>query len=190
MKFEPVMGLEVHAELATRSKVFCGCATAFGAPPNTHTCPVCLGLPGVLPVLNERVLELALRAALALDCRILPRSTFDRKNYYYPDLPKNYQISQNYFPFAEEGRLEIEVDGDIRTVRIGNVHLEEDAGKNLHSEDTGLTDSSLVDYNRAGVPLLEIVSEPDMHSPAEVEAFIDAFLPLVEKNTARWKRGA
>ncbi len=172
MNYEPVMGLEVHAELATRSKVFCGCATGFGAPANTHTCPVCLGLPGVLPVLNERALELALRAALALDCRILSRSTFDRKNYYYPDLPKNYQISQNYFPFAEGGRLEIDVDGDIRAVRIDNVHMEEDAGKNLHSEDTGLADSSLVDYNRAGVPLLEIVSEPDMHSLAEVEAYM------------------
>lgn len=170
--YQPVIGLEVHAELATASKLFCGCSTTFGAPPNTQTCPVCLGLPGVLPVVNRKAVEYAIRLSLALNCRINRFNKFDRKNYYYPDLPKNYQISQNYLPLAEEGWVEITVKGETKKIGIGNIHLEEDAGKNLHTEDTGIKDASLVDYNRAGIPLLEIVSKPDMNSLEEVEEYM------------------
>ncbi len=173
MDYEPVIGLETHAELLTQSKLWCGCSTRFGEPPNTQTCPVCLGMPGVLPVLNGEAFELALRAALALGCTINRTTFFDRKNYYYPDLPKNYQISQNYANLGVDGTLEIAVDGETRRVGILNVHLEEDAGKNVHAEAPG-ADYSLVDLNRAGTPLLEVVSAPDMHGVQEADAYMQA----------------
>ncbi len=178
MDYEPVIGLETHAELLTESKLWCRCHTRFGEPPNTQTCPVCIGMPGVLPVLNERAVELALRAALALNCRISRPTYFDRKNYYYPDLPKNYQISQNYCNLGEEGHLNIAVGDSVRRVRILNVHLEEDAGKNIHVDHPG-SDYSLVDLNRAGTPLLEIVTAPDMHSVEEADSFMQALRRLL-----------
>ena len=178
MDWEAVVGLEVHAELATESKLFCGCATTFGAEPNTQTCPVCLGLPGALPVLNRQAVELALRAARVLGCRINRRTAFDRKNYYYPDLPKNYQISQNYAPLGVEGRIRLPLDGGTKDVRIHNVHLEEDAGKLIHPEDAPAA-ATLVDLNRAGTPLLEIVTAPDLRSVEEVEAFMRALRSLL-----------
>ena len=182
-KYQIIIGLEVHAELATATKVFCGCGTKFGADPNSQTCPVCLGMPGVLPVLNEKVVLSAIRIALALNCKINLYNKFDRKNYYYPDLPKNYQISQQYLPIAADGHLDIFVShdknsasdaitGEKKHIRINNIHIEEDAGKNLHAEDTGLQNMSLVDFNRAGVPLLEIVTYPDMRNLQEVEKFM------------------
>ncbi len=170
MPYETVIGIEVHAELDTRTKLFCGCSTAFGAPPNSQTCPVCLGMPGTLPVMNRQAFEFALRAAVALNCRIAPAAAFDRKNYYYPDLPKNYQISQSDRNLGEKGFLDILLDGRTTRVAIWNVHLEEDAGKLIHP-DTGER-ATLVDLNRAGRPLLEIVSAPDMRSSAEVNAFM------------------
>ncbi len=171
MKYEAVIGAEVHAELATETKLFCGCRTAFGASPNTQTCPVCLGMPGVLPVMNRKAFEFALKIALALNCRVDEVTSFDRKNYYYPDLPKNYQISQNHRNIGREGFLDIVVDGALKRVNIWNVHLEEDAGKLVHPE--GASDAgTLVDLNRTGTPLLEIVSAPDMRNAAEVESFM------------------
>src|SRR5262245_2965190 len=167
-----VIGLEVHVQLLTRTKLFCGCSTRFGLPPNSATCPVCIGLPGVLPVMNSRAFELALKAALALDCEIAPFTKWDRKNYYYPDLPKNYQISQYDLPFSRNGRLEIETAEGKKKIRIIRVHLEEDAGKMLHDEKGGGKDS-LVDLNRAGTPLLEIVSHPDLASPEEAKAYLE-----------------
>jgi aspartyl-tRNA(Asn)/glutamyl-tRNA(Gln) amidotransferase subunit B len=169
MEFETVIGLEVHAQLKTRSKIFCGCSTEFGRPPNSNTCPVCLGLPGVLPVLNRRVVEFAIKLALATDCRINHKNIFARKNYFYPDLPKGYQISQFDLPIAEHGRIEIEVEDRRRTIGITRIHMEEDAGKLIHDEREPL---SYVDLNRTGVPLLEIVSEPDLRSPAEAAAYL------------------
>ena len=162
MEFIPVIGLEVHAQLKTRTKIFCGCATAFGAPPNTHTCPVCLGMPGVLPVLNKKVVDYTIKMALATGCTVQPESRFARKNYFYPDLPKGYQISQYELPIATDGHLDIDIDG--RTLRIGitRIHMEEDAGKLIHDPDRPV---SRVDLNRTGVPLMEIVSEPDIRSP-------------------------
>ncbi len=177
--FETVIGFEIHTELLTRSKVWCGCSTQFGQPPNTQVCPICLGLPGSLPVLNRRALELALRACVALNCRIAPVIQFERKNYYYPDLPKNYQISQLRKNLGEAGWLEFQVGDETRRVRINNVHLEEDAGKNIHPETPG-ADYSLVDLNRAGTPLLEIVTEPDLRSAAEAAAFMNAMKSLLE----------
>lgn len=179
MEYEPVIGFEVHAELKTKTKVFCGCKVAFGDPPNTNVCPVCLGMPGVLPVLNRKAFELAMRTAIALNCEISERTVFDRKNYYYPDLPKNYQISQQYATLGRGGYLEIEVDGSKRRVGIDNVHLEEDAGKNIHPERPGVK-YSLVDLNRAGVPLLEIVTQPDMHSRREAEVFMQTLRSLLQ----------
>jgi aspartyl-tRNA(Asn)/glutamyl-tRNA(Gln) amidotransferase subunit B len=178
MDYEPVIGLETHAELLTASKLWCRCSTRFGKAPNTQTCPVCLGMPGSLPVMNVEAFELALTAALALDCRINRTTFFDRKNYYYPDLPKNYQISQNYCNLGDQGRLEAPVDGRTVSVGITNVHLEEDAGKNLHVEYPG-ADYSLVDLNRAGTPLLEVVSAPDMHSVEEADAFMQTLRQIL-----------
>ena len=186
----PSMGLEVHAELSTKTKVFCGCSTAVGAPPNTQVCPVCLGFPGVLPVLNERVVEYGLRAALAMNCEISRPSIFERKGYYYPDLPKNFQISQKRSPIGLHGYIEIGVNGSSKRVRIADVHIEEDAAKLLHPEDDPA--HSLVDFNRGGVGLLEIVSQPDMNSPAEVEAYMNAIrsmLRYLDISDARMEQG-
>jgi len=169
MKFEPVIGLEVHAQLKTRTKIFCSCSTQFGAPPNTHTCPVCLGMPGVLPVLNRKVVEFAMRMAIATGCRIARESRFARKNYFYPDLPKGYQISQYELPIAAGGFVEIENDGVRRRIGITRIHMEEDAGKLSHDPDRPY---SLVDFNRTGVPLIEIVSEPDLRSPEEAGIYL------------------
>ncbi|MGE5280540.1 MAG: Asp-tRNA(Asn)/Glu-tRNA(Gln) amidotransferase subunit GatB [Deltaproteobacteria bacterium] len=176
--YEPVIGLEVHVQLKTRTKVFCGCANAFGAAPNTHVCPVCLGLPGSLPVLNAEALRAGAKVGCALGCTARTLTKFDRKNYFYPDLPKNFQISQFDMPIAEHGRLEIDREGDgVRTVRIKRVHLEEDAGKLLHPEGS---DASLVDFNRTGAPLLEIVSEPDLFSPEEAYAYLTELKLLLQ----------
>ncbi len=171
MRYEVVIGLETHAELLTESKLWCGCTTRFGEPANTQTCPICLGMPGVLPVMNRKAFELAARAALAMNCRINRNTSFDRKHYFYPDLPKNYQVSQNYCNLGVDGHIDIPVNGVTRTVRIWNVHLEEDAGKNLHVEYPGAV-YSLVDLNRSCMPLLEIVSAPDMRSVEEAESFM------------------
>ena len=169
MPYEAVIGLEVHAQLLTESKIFCGCSTKFGAPPNTHTCPVCLGMPGVLPVLNRKVVEFALRMALATHCTIAPHSRFARKNYFYPDLPKGYQISQYELPIAEHGHVMIEVNGGKKQIGITRIHMEEDAGKLVHDPYRPV---SKVDFNRTGVPLIEIVSEPDMRAPEEAGAYL------------------
>lgn len=169
-QYETVIGLEVHVELATRTKIFCGCRTEFGAAPNTHVCPVCAGFPGSLPILNKKVVDFALRAGLALNCRIEKRCRFDRKNYFYPDNPQNYQISQLYLPICRDGFVEIETEGRTKRIGIHEIHMEEDAGKLIHDEWSG---NSLVDYNRSGVPLIEIVSEPDMRSAGEVLAYLE-----------------
>lgn len=169
-KYETVIGLEVHVELATKTKIFCSCPTEFGKAPNTNICPVCLGLPGTLPVLNKKAVEYAIKAALALNCSIGSYTKFDRKNYFYPDLPKAYQISQLDRPLASDGYLEIEAEGKKKRIGINRVHMEEDAGKLVHAESGAY---SLADYNRAGVPLIEIVSEPDIGSPAEAKAYLE-----------------
>src|SRR5437899_5892294 len=171
MEYEPVIGLEVHCQLLTDSKIFCCCSTRFGAPANTSVCPVCLGMPGTLPVLNRRAVEFALRAALALDCTIEPRSIFARKNYFYPDLPKGYQISMYDRPLAVRGRLEVESAGRRKPIGITRLHMEEDAGKLLHEGFPDSDRKSRVDFNRSGVPLIEIVSEPDLRSPDEAHAY-------------------
>lgn len=194
MKYEAVIGLEVHTELQTTTKIFCSCKTSFGADPNTNVCPVCLGLPGVLPVLNKKVLEYAVRAGLALNCEISRFSKFDRKNYYYPDLPKNFQTSQFDLPICEHGYLDVEVEGEKRRIRITRAHMEEDAGKLVH-HGTSITDSdySLVDYNRTGTPLLEIVSEPDMRSAKEAVAYMEkmrAILQYVGISDCRMEEGS
>ncbi len=169
MKYEPVIGLEVHAQLLTESKIFCGCSTRFGREPNENACPVCAGLPGVLPVLNQRVVEFAIKAGLATHCEIARSSILARKNYFYPDLPKGYQISQYELPICVNGYVDVEVDGAVKRVRLTRIHMEEDAGKNIHDAHG---DWSLVDLNRAGVPLLEIVSEPDLCSREEAGAYL------------------
>ena len=175
--YETVIGLEVHVELATKTKIFCGCSTAFGGAPNTHTCPVCTGMPGSLPVLNKAVVEKAVAVGLATNCTITQNCKFDRKNYFYPDNPQNYQISQLYYPICRNGKVEIEVDGNKKYVRIHEIHMEEDAGKLVHDP---YTDSSLVDYNRSGVPLIEIVSEPDMRSAEEVIAYLEKLRLIIQ----------
>lgn len=176
-QYETVIGLEVHVELATKTKIFCGCSTEFGAPPNTHTCPICLGHPGVLPVLNRQAVNYAMKAAMALNCKIAENTKFDRKNYFYPDLPKAYQISQYDQPIGADGWIEIEVDGKTKRIGITRVHLEEDAGKLNHvSNGTG----SLVDFNRVGVPLIEIVSEPDLRSPQEAKAYLEKLKTIIQ----------
>jgi aspartyl-tRNA(Asn)/glutamyl-tRNA(Gln) amidotransferase subunit B len=169
MDYEAVIGLEVHAQLLTKTKIFCNCSTEFGAPPNTHTCPVCLGMPGVLPVLNRKVVDYTIRMALATHCTIAPESRFARKNYFYPDLPKGYQISQYELPIAEHGHIFIEVNGDKRRIGITRIHMEEDAGKLIHDPHRPV---STVDFNRTGVPLIEIVSEPDIRTPEEAGAYL------------------
>lgn len=178
MEFEPVIGFEVHAELATASKVFCGCKNEFGSAPNTNVCPVCLGMPGSLPVLNKKAAEYAVMASMALNCEITEHSTFDRKNYYYPDLPKNYQISEQYNIIGVNGWIDIPVNGEPHRVRINNVHLEEDAGKNVHPEGSHIN-YSLVDLNRAGAPLLEIVSEPDMRTKDQALSYMNTLRNLL-----------
>ncbi len=178
--YEPVIGLEVHVQLKTATKIFCGCSARFGDPPNSNTCPVCLGLPGSLPVLNKRALELALRASLALNLRIQKNSRFARKNYFYPDLPKGYQISMYELPLATHGILEIEHDGAAKKIGITRLHLEEDAAKNMHEGFPDSDRNSYIDYNRCGMPLAEIVSEPDLRSPAEAHAYLSALKQLLE----------
>ncbi|MCB7302685.1 Asp-tRNA(Asn)/Glu-tRNA(Gln) amidotransferase subunit GatB [Bariatricus massiliensis] len=176
-QYETVIGLEVHVELATKTKIFCSCSTEFGGKANTHTCPVCTGMPGALPVLNRQVVEYAMAAGLATNCKITQRCKFDRKNYFYPDNPQNYQISQLYLPIARDGYVEIETDRQKKKVRIHEMHMEEDAGKLVHDE---WEDCSLVDYNRSGVPLIEIVSEPDMRSAEEVIAYLEKLRTILQ----------
>jgi aspartyl-tRNA(Asn)/glutamyl-tRNA(Gln) amidotransferase subunit B len=178
-KYEPVIGLEVHVQLLTKTKIFCNCSTRFGDPPNSNVCPVCLGLPGTLPVLNKRAVEMAMRASLALNCTIRERSRFARKNYFYPDLPKGYQISQYELPLATGGWLEIEVAGARKRVGITRLHLEEDAAKNLHEGFSQSATKAYIDYNRCGTPLVEIVSEPDIRSPEEAHAYLTALRQIM-----------
>ena len=176
-QYETVIGLEVHVELATKTKIFCACSTAFGSAPNTHTCPVCTGMPGSLPVLNRQVVEYALAVGLATNCQIHQYCKFDRKNYFYPDNPQNYQISQLYLPICHDGGVEIETAGGKKIIGIHEIHMEEDAGKLVHDE---WEDCSLVDYNRSGVPLIEIVSEPDMRSAEEVIAYLEKLRQIIQ----------
>ncbi len=176
-QYETIIGLEVHMELATRTKIFCGCSTKFGGAPNTHTCPVCTGMPGSLPVLNKQVVEYAAAVGVATNCTIVQNCKFDRKNYFYPDNPQNYQISQLYYPICRDGSVEIEVDGKKKPIRIHEIHMEEDAGKLIHDPATG---DSLVDFNRSGVPLLEIVSEADLRSADEAIAYMEKLRMILQ----------
>ncbi|MFW5985918.1 MAG: Asp-tRNA(Asn)/Glu-tRNA(Gln) amidotransferase subunit GatB [Halanaerobiales bacterium] len=180
VEYETIIGLEVHAQLATDSKIFCTCSTEFGGEPNTHTCPVCLGLPGTLPVLNKKVVEYAVMAGLATNCEISDYSKFDRKNYFYPDLPKAYQISQYDLPLCKNGYVEIETENGLKSIGLTRIHMEEDAGKLIHEGSIDRSTGSLVDYNRTGVPLIELVSEPDMRSPAEARAYLTELKKILE----------
>jgi len=183
MEYEVIIGLEIHCELKTASKMFCGCDATFGGEPNSKTCPICLGLPGVLPVINRKAVEYAIKTGLALDCSIEPQSTFHRKNYFYPDMPKNYQISQYDLPLAVGGRLDVEMEDYVTRIGITRVHMEEDTGKSVHVGESGRIHGatySLEDFNRAGVPLMEIVSEPDIRSPEEARAFVAQLKSLLE----------
>ena len=189
MKYEAVIGLEVHAQLQTNTKIFCGCETRFGEEANTRTCPVCIGMPGVLPVLNKKAIEYIIKTGIATHCTISPYSRFARKNYFYPDLPKGYQISQYELPVCEHGYVEIVADGKIKRVGITRIHLEEDAGKNLHQAESG---ASLVDLNRAGTPLMEIVSEPDIRTPEEASEYLKklrSILRYIEVSDADMEKG-
>jgi aspartyl-tRNA(Asn)/glutamyl-tRNA(Gln) amidotransferase subunit B len=189
MKYEAVIGLEVHAQLQTNTKIFCGCETRFGEEANTRTCPVCIGMPGVLPVLNKKAVEYIVKTGLATHCSVSPYSRFARKNYFYPDLPKGYQISQYELPVCEHGYVEIVVDGGIKRIGITRIHLEEDAGKNLHQAESG---ASLVDLNRAGTPLMEIVSEPDIRTPEEASQYLKklrSILRYIEVSDADMEKG-
>src|ERR1043165_3223920 len=191
-KYEAVIGLEVHVQLATRTKIFCGCATSFGAPPNSNVCPVCLGLPGALPVLNGPAVEMAIAAGLALHCRINPFSRLARKNYFYPDLPKGYQISQYDQPLAEHGYVDIVVDGTPKRIGVTRVHMEDDAGKSIHDGFPDSSRYSYVDLNRCGTPLIEIVSEPDLRSSDEAHAYLTELkqvLQFVEASTCDMEKG-
>jgi aspartyl-tRNA(Asn)/glutamyl-tRNA(Gln) amidotransferase subunit B len=179
MQYEPVIGLEIHVQLNTDTKIFCGCSTKFGSEPNTQTCPVCTGMPGVLPVLNEEVLKKGILAGLALNCKISEYSKFDRKNYFYPDLPKAYQISQYDKPVCKNGYIDITVDGQVKRIGITRLHLEEDAGKSIHSEDSD-SSVSYVDLNRTGIPLAEIVSEPDMRSGDEAYSYLTKIKSIIK----------
>lgn len=179
-KYETVIGLEVHAQLATDSKIFCNCSTEFGAEANMHTCPVCLGLPGTLPVLNKKVVDYAIMAGLATNCSIADYSKFDRKNYFYPDLPKAYQISQFDLPICREGYIEVELEDGVKKIGITRIHMEEDAGKLIHEGSIDKSSGSLVDYNRTGVPLIEIVSEPDMRTAAEARQYLTQLKKILE----------
>ena len=179
-QYEPVIGLEVHCQLATRTKIFCGCPTGFGAPPNTNVCPVCLGLPGALPVLSRQAVEFAIQAGIALNCTVNPRSIFARKNYFYPDLPKGYQISQFDQPLAEHGYLDIEVEGVKKRIGITRIHMEDDAGKSVHDGFSDSATNTYVDLNRSGTPLIEIVSEPDMRSADEAHAYFSQLKQILQ----------
>ncbi len=180
MNYETVIGLEVHAQLKTQSKIFCSCSTEFGKPPNENTCPICLGMPGVLPVLNRRAVEFAMRACLATHCRIEPMNRFARKNYFYPDLPKGYQISQFELPLGTGGSISLRVDGTEKRIGIKRIHMEEDAGKLIHGENLDIPGKSYVDFNRTGVPLIEIVSEPDLRSPEEAREYLTQLKAILE----------
>ena len=180
MKYETVIGLEVHVQIKTKTKIFCSCSTEFGSPPNENTCPICLGMPGVLPVLNKRFLESSMRACLATHCTIEPMNRFARKNYFYPDLPKGYQISQFELPLGTNGYININVDGTKKRIGLTRIHMEEDAGKLIHGENSGRPGKSYVDFNRTGVPLCEVVSEPDMRSAEEARAYLNELKSILE----------
>ena len=180
MKYETVIGLEVHVQIKTKTKIFCSCSTEFGSPPNANTCPICLGMPGVLPVLNKQFLDSAMKACLATHCAIEPMNRFARKNYFYPDLPKGYQISQMAHPLGTSGFININVDGKQKRIGLTRIHMEEDAGKLIHGENLGSPGKSYVDFNRTGVPLCEIVSEPDIRSPEEARAYLTELKAILE----------
>ena len=193
MKYEVVIGLEVHAQLKTRSKIFCACSTEFGKPPNANTCPICLGMPGVLPVMNKKVVEYAIKACLATHCEVQPVSRFARKNFFYPDMPKGYQITQFELPIGLAGHINIQTNGAAKQIGLTRIHLEEDAGKSIHGENLGHPGKSYVDFNRTGIPLIEIVSEPDLRSPAEARDYLTqlkAILDYTEVSDCNMEEGS